>query len=70
VKRLFRRSATVGLTVAVASVAVAVVATGATARSSATTEVCVLLPDTKSSVRWEQFDKPYFASALKKAKGR
>src|SRR5205823_9088137 len=27
----------------------------------------VLLPDTKSSVRWEQFDKPDFAKALKAA---
>jgi len=49
-------------------VVVAVVATGATARSSANIQVCVLLPDTKSSVRWVQFDAPYFAKALKKAK--
>jgi D-xylose transport system substrate-binding protein len=42
--------------------------TGATAKSSANIKVCVLLPDTKSSVRWVQFDAPYFAKALKKAK--
>jgi D-xylose transport system substrate-binding protein len=65
VKR-FARS--VGLVVFLASVVVAVVATGATARSSANIQVCVLLPDTKSSVRWVQFDAPYFAKALKKAK--
>jgi D-xylose transport system substrate-binding protein len=58
----------VGLVVFLASVVVAIVATGATARSSANIKVCVLLPDTKSSVRWVQFDAPYFAKALKKAK--
>ena len=46
-----------------ASVAVAVVATGATARYSANIQVCVLLPDTKSSVRWVQFDPKYIAGA-------
>jgi len=65
VKRFVR---SVGLIVFLASVVVAIVATGATARSSANIQVCVLLPDTKSSVRWVQFDAPYFAKALKKAK--
>jgi D-xylose transport system substrate-binding protein len=65
VKRFVR---SVGLVVFLASVVVAIVATGATARSSANIQVCVLLPDTKSSVRWVQFDAPYFAKALKKAK--
>src|SRR5437879_3967543 len=46
---------------------VAVVASGATARRSANIQVCVLLPDTKSSVRWVQFDAPDFAKALKAA---
>ncbi len=50
----------------VASIAVTA-AVAKSARSSAKTQVCVLLPDTKSSVRWEQFDKPSFANALKKA---
>ena len=53
-----------------ALVAVSVAVTAAIAKptkKSATTEVCVLLPDTKSSVRWEQFDKPGFAKALKAA---
>jgi len=67
VKRVFRKSATFGLIIVVASVAVAAVATGATARSSANIEVCVLLPDTKSSVRWVQFDAPTLEKALKKA---
>ncbi len=65
---VFRKSAAVGVIVALASFAVAVVATGATAKTSqGNVQVCVLLPDTKSSVRWEQFDKPAFANALKKA---
>ena len=63
----FRRSSTLLVGVAVAAVTVAVVASGATARTAQTGSVCVLLPDTKSSVRWEQFDKPAFAAAFKKA---
>ena len=62
-----RRSSTLLGGVAVAAIAVAVVASGATARTAQTGSVCVLLPDTKSSVRWEQFDKPAFAAAFKKA---
>jgi D-xylose transport system substrate-binding protein len=65
VKRIFRRSAAVAILI---GAVVAVVASGATARNSANIQVCVLLPDTKSSVRWQQFDAPYFAKALKKAK--
>jgi len=38
-----------------------------TATHAASVQVCVLLPDTKSSVRWVQFDAPDFATALKKA---
>ena len=55
--------------VALAAVSVAVTAAIAKpAQKSATTDVCVLLPDTKSSVRWEQFDRPGFAKALKAAR--
>jgi D-xylose transport system substrate-binding protein len=50
----------------VAAIAVAVTASGATARPAAT-QVCVLLPDTTTSVRWEQFDRPAFVNAFKKA---
>lgn len=63
-----RRSSTLLTGVAVAAVAVAVVASGATARTAQTGSVCVLLPDTTTSVRWEQFDKPAFVAAFKKAK--
>jgi len=53
----------------VAVVAAATVAgAGAGVRThAASVQVCVLLPDTKSSVRWVQFDAPDFAKALKAA---
>jgi D-xylose transport system substrate-binding protein len=63
VRGVFRKAAAVALAALVAGI----VATGATANKSQTASVCVLLPDTKSSVRWEQFDKPSFAAAFKKA---
>ncbi|MDX6388148.1 MAG: D-xylose transport system substrate-binding protein, partial [Gaiellaceae bacterium] len=66
-KRFSRRWASAGLVLVIAGVVVAIAATGATARSSANIKVCVLLPDTKSSVRWVQFDAPAWAKALKKA---
>jgi D-xylose transport system substrate-binding protein len=50
----------------VASIAVTA-AVAKSARSSAKTQVCVLLPDTKSSVRWQQFDAPAFKKAFAKA---
>src|SRR5581483_9775956 len=55
--------------VAVAGLATFLVttATASTAKKSANIDVCVLLPDTKSSVRWVQFDAPDFAKALKAA---
>jgi D-xylose transport system substrate-binding protein len=56
-----------GVVLILVGVAVAIAATGAIARSSANIKVCVLLPDTKSSVRWVQFDAPDWAKALKKA---
>ena len=39
----------------------------APAAKAASADVCVLLPDTKTSVRWELFDRPYLASAFKAA---
>ena len=65
---VFRRS-TVYLAVIVLGAA-ALIATGASAgvaQKKASVQVCVLLPDTKSSVRWVQFDAPDFAKALKAA---
>ena len=58
------------IAVLVAALAVGLMVSGAagnSAKSTAGVQVCVLLPDTKSSVRWEQFDKPAFAKALKAA---
>jgi D-xylose transport system substrate-binding protein len=52
------------LAVAVGTVAGA---TAAIESHAASVQVCVLLPDTKSSVRWVQFDAPDFAAAFKKA---
>ena len=36
--------------------------------SGSKAEVAVLLPDTQSSVRWEQFDRPYLDQAFKAAR--
>jgi len=60
------RAAKLLIAVAIAGIAVAVT-TGAQAHKLANIQVCVLLPDTKSSVRWVQFDAPDFAKALKAA---
>src|SRR6478752_6739130 len=48
----------------------AILAAGASASSakkSAGVQVCGLMPDTKTSVRWEQFDKPALIKAFKAA---
>src|SRR4051812_38104897 len=41
--------------------------TASTAKKSAGIQVCGLMPDTKTSVRWEQFDKPALIKAFKAA---
>jgi D-xylose transport system substrate-binding protein len=68
VQKVFRRSSIV-LLVAVAGLAtlVAATATASTQKKSAGILACGLMPDTKSSVRWEQFDKPYLLKAFKAA---
>ena len=63
-----RTTGTVGFVLVLAVVAGAILAGSAGASKSANIQVCVLLPDTKSSVRWVQFDAPDFAKALKIAK--
>jgi D-xylose transport system substrate-binding protein len=68
VKKISSRS--VVLLVVAAALLAALATTGAFASSGkkkASIQVCVLLPDTKSSVRWVQFDAPDFAKALKAA---
>jgi D-xylose transport system substrate-binding protein len=65
--RLPRKTvALLGVSLALAGVVVAG-ATASTKSAKASVQVCVLLPDTKSSVRWVQFDAPDFAKALKAA---
>jgi D-xylose transport system substrate-binding protein len=68
VKKVSRKVIAVGLVAAVAALAVAVaVATAGSSSKKASIQVCVLLPDTSSSVRWVQFDAPDIAKALKAA---
>ena len=67
-KKVSRKVIAVGLVAAVAALAVAVaVATAGTAAKRAGIQACGLMPDTKTSVRWEQFDKPYLIKAFKAA---
>jgi D-xylose transport system substrate-binding protein len=64
VKRILLRTAPI---LALVAGLAAVLVSGATAKPAKSIQVCVLLPDTKSSVRWVQFDAPDFAKALKAA---
>src|SRR6185437_10423051 len=66
--KVSRKVIAVGLVAAVAALATVVSgATAGTAHKKASIQVCVLLPDTSSSVRWVQFDAPDIAKALKAA---
>src|SRR6201981_1761099 len=62
-KLLFRAVPVLALCAGIATVLVS----AATAKPTKSIQVCVLLPDTKSSVRWVQFDAPDFAKALQAA---
>ncbi|HKP17992.1 MAG TPA: substrate-binding domain-containing protein [Gaiellaceae bacterium] len=62
-KHGFRKLIAVGLAVAAA----AVIAGAGSAGKRASIQACGLMPDTKTSVRWEQFDKPYLDKAFKAA---
>jgi D-xylose transport system substrate-binding protein len=63
--RKFPRTALALVAVAVAA-SVAVTATSAsTKKAAAGAQICVLLPDSKSSVRWETQDRPRLAAAFK-----
>ena len=57
----------VGLILALSAGIGTVLVSAATAKPTKSIQVCVLLPDTKSSVRWVQFDAPDFAKAFKAA---
>jgi len=68
VKGVGRKSAAAVLTLAVTGAAVAAaVGTAGVKHKAAGIQACGLMPDTKSSVRWEQFDKPYLIKAFKAA---
>jgi D-xylose transport system substrate-binding protein len=60
---LFSKWTAVGLVMLAAVIMSAV----ATAAKQASIQVCVLLPETKTSPRWVQFDAPAFAKSLKAA---
>jgi D-xylose transport system substrate-binding protein len=68
VKKVFSWS-TALLVVGFMAIATLVVtsASAHTAKKAGSVQVCVLLPDTKSSVRWVQFDAPDMKAAFKKA---
>jgi D-xylose transport system substrate-binding protein len=66
VTRGFRLATVVGLAAGAGVLAVAV-ATAGVAQKRASSDVCFLLPDTKTSIRWEQFDRPAMDKALKAA---
>lgn len=67
-KRLARRSIILLAVAATgASALIATAATASTSKKAANVQVCVLLPDTKSSVRWVQFDAPDFKKAFQAA---
>jgi D-xylose transport system substrate-binding protein len=64
-----RKGVAMGVAIAlVGAVAATASARGTSpAKRSASIQACVLLPDTKSSVRYELFDRPYLAKAFKAA---
>jgi D-xylose transport system substrate-binding protein len=68
VTKLFRSKTALGAVIVLGLAALVVGgATASVKKKSASVQVCVLLPDTKSSVRWVQFDAPDFAKAFKAA---
>jgi D-xylose transport system substrate-binding protein len=67
VKRFAGTSVVVLGVVAVFAAMVVSGATASPAKKSAGIQVCGLMPDTKTSVRWEQFDKPSLIKSFKAA---
>jgi D-xylose transport system substrate-binding protein len=69
VKHVSRKVTALALAAALTVLAVTFATAGSarTGKKLANIQVCVLLPDTKSSVRWVQFDAPTIAKALKAA---
>src|SRR5262249_35762025 len=65
VKHLSRKA--VAACVVVAAAGLAITGMTASAAQRAGIQACGLTPDTKTSVGWEQFDKPYLEKAFKAA---
>jgi D-xylose transport system substrate-binding protein len=66
-KRFGKKGLILVLGAGIAALAISAVAVASNTKKSSSVQVCVLLPDTKSSVRWVQFDKPLLTAAFKKA---
>jgi D-xylose transport system substrate-binding protein len=67
VRGIRRKGLILVLGAAVAALAVSAAAVASPKKKAANVQVCVLLPDTQSSVRWQQFDKPLLTKAFKNA---
>jgi D-xylose transport system substrate-binding protein len=67
VKRFGKKGLILVLVAGVAALAVSAGAVASTKSKKASVDVCVLLPDTVSSVRWVQFDAPLLKKAFDKA---
>jgi D-xylose transport system substrate-binding protein len=67
VKRFGRAGLILVLVGGIAALAVSAGAMASTKKKSASVQVCVLLPDTASSVRWVQFDAPLLKKAFDNA---
>ena len=69
-KRVFRTSVAVGLIAALGVLVVTAATAGVKHRAkvAAKADICVLLPDPKTSVRWETQDRPALVAAFTKAK--
>ena len=65
-KRTFRTSAVL-MVVAVAAIAVVTGATAGVGKKAAGGDVCVLMPDTATSIRWVHYDAPALKAAFKAA---
>jgi D-xylose transport system substrate-binding protein len=67
VKKISSRSVVLLLALALLGALAATGAFASSGKKKASIQVCVLLPDTKSSVRWVQFDAPLLKAAFAKA---
>jgi D-xylose transport system substrate-binding protein len=68
VKRLVSKTVLIiALCAGITAMVISAGASASTGSKKASVQVCVLLPDTKSSVRWVQFDAPLLKAAFAKA---